>query len=80
MFQTDLELCLPQSFLQRALVALSGERYLETQIWALGMLIESKPSQWTDLRNVCMLMHMYTHICIYVCIYVNILKVMNSHQ
>lgn len=68
---------LPQSFLQRALAALSRGGYLETKIWALVMLIVSKPSQRTDLRNVCMLRHMYTHICIYVCIYLN--KYTKSH-
>lgn len=38
----------------------------ETQSWALDMLLAFKPSQWTDLRNIYMFMHMYTHVCIYV--------------
>lgn len=79
-FQAYHVLCLHQSFLQRALISVCGEWDLETKTWALGILVASKPSPWTELRTVCMFMHMYMLISVSVSIYVRIVKVMSSHQ
>lgn len=79
-FQAYRVLCLCPSFLQRALISVCGEWDLETKTWALGILIASKPSPWTELRTVCILMPMDILISVSISVYVRIVKIMSSHQ
>lgn len=37
----------------RSACSLTGEWYLETKIWVLGVLTASRPPQWTELGKLC---------------------------